>query len=72
LLIIARFEVFKAVKIKVKVFWVVTPCNVVTGYQSFRSPCCLHLQVEIFWVAMPHNVVVGYQRFPEDGGSMDL
>jgi hypothetical protein len=25
-------------------FWVVTPCNVVVGYQSFGGPCYLHLQ----------------------------
>jgi len=24
---------------QVKVFWVVTPCNVVVGYQHFRGPC---------------------------------
>jgi hypothetical protein len=35
------FEVFTAVKIQVEVFWVVTQCNVVLGYQSFGSPCCL-------------------------------
>jgi len=35
-----------AVNIEVEVFWVVTPCNVVVGYQRFRGPCCLHLQGE--------------------------
>jgi len=30
-------------KIKVEVFWLVTPCSVVVGYQRFRGPCCLHL-----------------------------
>jgi len=25
------------------VFWVVVLCNVLVGYQCFRSPCCLHL-----------------------------
>jgi len=29
---------------QVEVFWVVTPCIVVVGYQSFGGPCCLHLQ----------------------------
>jgi len=24
------------------VFWVVTPCSAVSGYQRFRDPCCLH------------------------------
>jgi hypothetical protein len=28
-----RREVFTAVKIQVEVFWVVTPCSVVIGYQ---------------------------------------
>jgi hypothetical protein len=35
-------EVHAAFIFRVK--WVVTPCNVVVGYQSFRGPCCLHLQ----------------------------
>jgi len=25
---------------------VVTPCNVLAGYQRFRAPCCLHLRPE--------------------------
>jgi hypothetical protein len=33
-----------AVKFQVEVFWVVTSCSVVVGYQRFRGPCCLHLQ----------------------------
>jgi hypothetical protein len=43
---------------QVEIFWVVTPCSVVVGYQHFRSPCSFHLQV-----VMPCSVVVGYQRF---------
>jgi hypothetical protein len=42
----ARFEVFTVEKIQVEVFWVVTPCSVVVGYQRFRVPCCLHLNPE--------------------------
>jgi hypothetical protein len=38
-----RFEVFTAVKIHVKVFWVVTPRSVAVGYQRFAGFCCLHL-----------------------------
>jgi len=34
----ARFEAFKAVKIQVEVFRVVTPCGVVIGYQRFKRP----------------------------------
>jgi len=28
---------------QVEVFWVVTPCSFVVGYQSFGGPCCVHL-----------------------------
>jgi hypothetical protein len=35
---IERFEVFRAVKIQVKVFWVVMPGSVVVGYQCFGGP----------------------------------
>jgi hypothetical protein len=35
-----------AVMFQVDVFWVVTPCSVVSGYQRFRGPCCLHFQGE--------------------------
>jgi len=30
--------------LQVKVFCVVTPCSVATGYRRFRGPCFLHLQ----------------------------
>jgi hypothetical protein len=33
-------------KVHVEVFWDVTPCSVVVGYQRFRGPWCLHLQGE--------------------------
>jgi hypothetical protein len=41
-----HYVVLKNVKIFVfswEVFWVVTPCSVVAGYQRFRGPCCLRL-----------------------------
>jgi len=25
---------------QVQVFWIVTSCNIVTGHQCFRFPCC--------------------------------
>jgi len=31
-------------KFQAEVFWVVTPCSVVVGYQRFGGPRCLHLQ----------------------------
>jgi hypothetical protein len=43
----ASFETFMAVTFQVKVFWVVTACSVVAGYQYFRGLCCLHLQGEV-------------------------
>jgi hypothetical protein len=45
--------------IQFEVFWVVTSCSVVEGYQRFEGLCCLHLHC----VVTPYNVVVGYQRF---------
>jgi len=42
-----RFEVITAVKIQIKVFWVVTPCSVAVRYQYFIGPCCCHLQSEV-------------------------
>jgi hypothetical protein len=47
LIVSTRLEVFTAMKIHVKFFWVVTLCSVVVGYQCFRGPCCLHLQGEV-------------------------
>jgi len=29
-----------------EVFWVMTSCSFVVGYQRFRVPCCLHLHGE--------------------------
>jgi hypothetical protein len=37
-------RIFTAMKIQVAVFWVMTPCSDVVGYQRFGEPCCLHLQ----------------------------
>jgi hypothetical protein len=46
-----------AVSMKMAVFWVVAPYNLVEVYQRFRGPCCLHHQ--------------GDDDCP-DGGSKDL
>jgi hypothetical protein len=35
-----------AVKIQVDMLWVVTPCNVVVGYQRLGAPFCVHLHPE--------------------------
>jgi len=37
-----KAEVSMVVKTHVEVLWVMTPCSVAVGYQSFGSPCCLH------------------------------
>jgi hypothetical protein len=39
------FQAFIVMMIQVEVFWVVTPCSVVVGYQCFRGPCCLQGEV---------------------------
>jgi hypothetical protein len=44
---IARGGIITAVKIHVGVFWVMTPCSYVVGYQRFGGPCCLHVQGEV-------------------------
>jgi len=38
----AKFEAFMAVMFQVEVFWIVTPCSAVAGYQSVRGPCCFY------------------------------
>jgi hypothetical protein len=37
-------ETLKIFAYLVEVFWVVTPCSDVVGYQRFGGTCCLHLQ----------------------------
>jgi hypothetical protein len=39
-------EAFRAVMFQVEVFWIVTPCNVMVGYQRSRGPCHLQLHPE--------------------------
>jgi len=48
----------------VEVFWVVTPCSVVVGYQCFRRRCCLHLQGEVTspWRWRQHGITVSRSR----------
>jgi hypothetical protein len=43
--LVARLEVFTAMKIHIVVFWVVMPFIDVVGCQRFRGQCCLYLQV---------------------------
>jgi len=57
------FEVFTVVKIHIEVFWIVTSCSVVVGYQNFGGPCCLHLQDEVTLVSY-HKLIRRHN--PED------
>jgi len=41
--ITSRFEIFKAMKIPVTVFWVMMLCSVAVGCLCFGGPWCLHL-----------------------------
>jgi hypothetical protein len=36
----------------VEVFWIVTTCSVVVGYQCFGGLCCLHFQDEVLTLKM--------------------
>jgi len=83
----ARSEVFTAPEIQVEVFWVVTSCSGVVGYQGFEEPCWIHLQgwsewrfVLSVWLSLPlvlHACIYAlfFQRHllhSEDGGSKFL
>jgi hypothetical protein len=39
-----KYEVFTAMKIHIAIFWVMTPCGLVTGYQHLGRTHCLHSQ----------------------------
>jgi hypothetical protein len=72
-----RHEAFAAVKNQVEVFWVVTPCRVVVGYQLFRGPCCLSIQrkEEEAWTATLHGVTtqkISTWIYIYDGKSTEL
>jgi hypothetical protein len=42
------FTVFRVfVSFQVDVFWFVTPCSVLIGYQFFIGPCLLHLHAKL-------------------------
>jgi len=45
-----RLEIFAAVKIRVMVFWVMTPCSNVVGHQCFRALCSSISRVK--WIAV--------------------
>jgi hypothetical protein len=42
--ITVRLEVLTEMKIHVTVYWILTQCSEVVGYQCFGGPCCMHLQ----------------------------
>jgi hypothetical protein len=43
---VVRFEVLTAASMKLVVFWVVAPCNLVDAYRRFRGPSCLRHQYD--------------------------
>jgi len=54
-----KFEVFTVAKIQSVVFWIVTLCGVLVGYQHFRSH--LNLKMEAAWkcwypTTTPHSI----------------
>jgi hypothetical protein len=50
-----QLSVFTAVKIHLKVFWVVTPCSDVVGYRRFGGPCCSETLVSYHSTPRRHN-----------------
>jgi len=40
------FEVFTAVKVHIEVFWGVTLCSFVVGYEHFGALCCFQFRGE--------------------------
>jgi hypothetical protein len=38
------FDIFTVVKMWIVVIWVVTPCDLVGGYERFGGTYCFHLQ----------------------------
>jgi hypothetical protein len=53
----------------VSIFWVVTSCSVVVGYQRLGGPCCLHLQgfskwdqIQIHFITDGHSVRSGIEK----------
>jgi uncharacterized membrane protein YgcG len=48
---------------QVQVFWVVTPCSVVVGYQCFGGPYCFHLQGEV--AVRTSDTLVSYHNTTE-------
>jgi hypothetical protein len=72
---LVRFGAFRAVKNQVEVCWVVTPGTAVSGYQSFKGICCLHLSFTLnIYPARTSEAFVSYRNTtgshkPEDSDS---
>jgi hypothetical protein len=51
-------------KIQVMVFWAVTPCSDVVGYQHFGGPSCL-TNFSVNDGILPHHYMVSQSRRPQ-------
>jgi len=53
-----RAEDFTAVKIQVKVFWIVKPCSVAVGYQRHAPSQPRRPQLETHAFFIPHSLLL--------------
>jgi len=51
---VVRLQIFMVVKIHIAVFWIMSPCNDMVGYQCFGEPCCPHFHIGI----LPYHYLV--------------
>jgi hypothetical protein len=49
-LVLVKFQVLKAMSMKMAVFWVVAPCSLVEVYRRFKGAFCLHHESDEYFV----------------------